>query len=390
MDLEEFCGMEKYGTSTEGVDGEIKTKPEDFRVEEIPVEKKAGGEFLLCELKKKNLTTFQAISKIASALNISEKRIGFAGIKDRRAVTTQRISIKGVDRGNINGLDIENVELTPVESSSKPVKPGQLSGNKFEATIRNIELSQRECQKRLEDVRKEVGNDGIPNYFGLQRFGRRRPVSHLVGRKLLKRKFEDSIMIYLTKTFPTENGEFREARERFQEEGNFSEALDYFPQALTYERKLLKKISGEEPSRKGEWMKCLKVFPKNLRRLFVHAYQSYVFNSSLSELLEGGKVENFPAKIVGYSTRLSDSKFDQKIKEKLEEDSIKPDDFRFREPSELSSEGDVRAAMIRTDIDIEEISEDEINPGSRKVTVSFSLKPGRYATVVIRELRKTT
>lgn len=389
MDLEEFCGMEKYGTSTDGTGGEIKTRPEDFRVEEIPVETKEGEEFLIYDLKKKNLTTFQAISEIASALQISKGRIGYAGLKDRRAVTTQRISIKGVDKDKIDDLAFENIELTPIDTSSEPLKPGQLGGNRFEVTVRNIELSHQECREQLEKTRREAARSGIPNYFGLQRFGGTRPVNHLMGRDLLRRNFEDAVMKYLIKTFSTEGKKFRKARKRLEEEKNFSEALDYFPRSLSYERKLLKMIEEKGPSREREWMKLLKVFPKSLRRLFVHAYQSYVFNLSLSKLIEGeGKVENFPAKIVGYSTKLTDSKFDREVKKQLEKDDIEPEDFKFRGISELSSEGAIRAALIETDIDVQEVKEDQLNPGKIEATVKFSLKPGRYATVVSREIMK--
>lgn len=389
MDLEKFCGLRKYGTANPGVGGEIKTKPEDFRVEEIPQEVEGGEGYLICWMEKTDLTTLEAVSRISSELNISKGRIGYAGLKDKKAVTKQRVSLEGVEKDTGGKLGLEKINLTPSEKSSRPLKPGDLNGNKFEITGRNISLSEKECRGRLEALRKEIAGEGIPNYFGLQRFGGNRPVTHLVGRKLLKREFRESVLTYLTKSFPTEREQGREPRRRLAREEDFSKALDYFPKSLNYERHLLKKITKLQPSREREWVKVLKALPMTLRRLFIHAYQSFIFNSSLSNLLEEKKkIQNFPAKVVGHSMKLTDSKFDQEIKEELGEDGIEPKDFKFKVMEELSSRGAVRAALIENEIKTKEVKEDELNPGKTQATIEFSLNPDRYATVVLREILK--
>lgn len=381
----EFCGLEEYGTSSSRIGGKLKEKVEDFVVEEVPVNMEDGEKFLLCKLEKRNLTTFQAIERVSSKLNISGKRIGYAGLKDKKAVVTQYVTLKGVDRER-GRLEEENIKLDPLKKISSPLRKGDLKENKFEITVRDIDLGVEECEKRMEKLSGEIKN-GVPNYYGMQRFGGERPVTHLVGRKMLERKFEEAVKTYLYKTFETEQQKFRKARKRLQEKGDFKKASDYFPDSLGYEKQLLKKIVTTDPSSPDGWKRVFKIFPKGLQRLFVHAYQSYIFNVSISEVLRReNSPDNFPAKVPGYETHLTSSTFDKKIREVLERDDLELQDFRFKDFGEVSSEGTIRAALITPDVEIESIGRDEENSGSLKAEVSFSLKPGRYATVVMREI----
>lgn len=388
MNMEEFCGIKSYGTSEPGIGGRVKECPEDFRVEEIPLNVGDAGEYLICWLEKKGMTTFDAVSRISSDLGISKREVGYAGLKDSDATTRQLISLRGAEKGDLEKINEENVKVTYFGRSPRPLKPGDLNGNRFLITIRDIEFSPREARGRLKNLREEMGRKGVPNYFGTQRFGGERPVTHLVGRELLRRNFREAVITYLTETFPTEKDDTRKARERLTEDMDFSDALDYFPGYLGYERKLLERLSSNTPERKRDWLKALSVLPDGLRRLFVHSYQSYVFNSSLSELLKSGSVKNFPAKVVGHSTKLSESEFDNTVKDLLKKDGVKPEDFKFKEDPRLSSRGAIRAALIEGTFDIKSIEEGGGNFHSPRATVRFSLNPGSYATVVLREIMK--
>jgi len=385
---EKFCGLEEYGTSLPGIGGKVKEKTEDFRVEEIPVEMEEGGKFLLCKLKKKNLTTFEAINKVSSELGISKNRIGYAGLKDKKAITTQFVTIRGVDLEQTK-VKKENIELEPVKKVQKPLRSGDLKGNRFDIVIRDIDLDSEEGRDRLESLCSGI-KEGIPNYYGMQRFGGDRPITHLVGMEALKGNFKKSVNTYLFETFETEKEEFRRARQRLSEEKNYSEALEYFPRSLNHERHLLEKIDDLNPSSSEGWKEVFKSFPRSLRRLFIHAYQSYIFNVSVSEALRSkDSLSNFPAKVPGYKTSLSSSVFDKKIRETLEDDGLKLQDFQFEDLNELSSEGTIRAALMKPEVEIKEISGNE-KSGQLSVELSFSLKPGRYATVVLREITKNS
>ncbi|MFP4116578.1 MAG: tRNA pseudouridine(13) synthase TruD [Candidatus Aenigmatarchaeota archaeon] len=382
FDLEEFCGIEEYGTDSPGIGGRLKTKPEDFVVEEVPIDLEEGGNFLLCKLKKRNMTTFEAIDRISSKLRLSKKRIGYAGLKDKRACTTQFVTLEGLDGEEVK-LDEEGLEVEAVKKVSRSLKNGDLKENRFTITLRGIDVGLEECRERLQELAEEI-KEGVPNYYGLQRFGGKRPITHLVGKELLRRNYREAVETYLFKTFSTEKQEFREARSRLEENKNYDEALEYFPRPLTYERDLIKKLNGLNPSTDKDWIKVFKVFPKNLRRLFVHAYQSYVFNKAVSRLLRHD-ARNFPGKVPGYGTNFSSQSFDSYLEQALQEDNVKLKDFEFKDFGELSSKGTLRAVLIKPDFEVTEVKEVE---GKATVEVSFSLKPGRYATVVMREIMK--
>ncbi len=383
FDPEKFCGIEEYGTSVPGVGGVVKTKPEDFVVEEVPLDLGEGGNFLLCKLKKENMTTFEALERLSSELRVSRKRIGYAGLKDKRACTTQFVTLEGLEEEDIQ-LDNGRLGVEAVKKVPRPLRTGDLKENSFHITIRDIDISPKNCKERLENLREEI-NEGVPNYYGMQRFGGQRPVTHLVGRELLGRNYRRAVETYLFKTFPTEKEEFRKARKKLEEERNYEKALDYFPRPLTYERDLIRSITETGPSSQEDWIEVFRTFPKNLRRLFVHAYQSYVFNRALSHFFKQENVSNFPGKVPGYGTDLSSSDFDGYLKKVLSEDNVSLNDFRFKETDGLSSEGTVRAALMKPGLEIEKVEELE---GKTAAQVSFSLKPGRYATVVVRELTK--
>ncbi|MFP4634184.1 MAG: tRNA pseudouridine(13) synthase TruD [Candidatus Aenigmatarchaeota archaeon] len=386
FDPEKFCGIEEYGTSSPGVGGKIKRRPEDFRVEETPVKMEEGGDYLLCRLRKTDLSTPQALDILAKKLNVSKGRVGYAGLKDRRAKTEQFITVRNLSSGRAE-LSVDNLELEPVKRVSRPLGPGDLQGNRFEVVIRDIESERNKCREELERLAEEV-EEGVPNYYGLQRFGGDRPVSHLVGKELLRRDFKGAVQTYLFRTFETEREEARRARERLADERDFSQALGYYPENLTYERKLLKRIDSVEPSSQGDWEQVFHIFPENLRRLFVHAYQSYLFNRALSSLLSREEVKNFPAKVPGYMTDLADSDFDFLLEKILDEEEVELEDFRFRDRGELSSKGAVRAALVEPEVKVIEAGEDDENSGRTEAKLSFFLKPGRYATVVLREFMK--
>ncbi len=379
---EKFCGIEEYGTSFPGLGGRIKTNPEDFVVQEVPMNLPEGGPYLFCKLKKRNMTTYNAIEKLSSILGISKRRIGYAGLKDKRACTTQFITIEGIESESVD-VDTDCLKVRPLKSVSKPLKPGDLKKNHFNVVLRSVDLDMENCSKKIRELFDEI-KEGVPNYFGLQRFGGERPVTHIVGRNILKRNFGEAVREYLTRTFNA-NDEISQFRQRLRKEGDYKDALDYFPKHLVYERSLLEKVVEVGPCSEEDWLSVLRCLPKDLLRLFVHSYQSYVFNKAVSGVLRSSETkENFPGKIPGYRTELDSSEFDTTLGEVLESDGLETKDFKFDELKGLSSSGSLRAVLITPDLSLNGIEDGE----SPDLEIEFSLKPGRYATVVLREIVK--
>ena len=231
-ELERFIGIETYKSKCPGIGGKIKRYPRDFIVEEITPEGKildnkfkfedSEGEYLYAILKKENWSTLRAVREISKKLGISRKRIGFAGTKDKRALTTQMISIRNVSKDL--KISIPNIEVLPIRYSSSPIKLGDLYGNRFTIKIRDIKLDKEEIKERVDRIRNEL-KAGFPNFFGIQRFGSVRPVTHLVGKEILKGNFRNAVLIYLTKTFERESEEAKRARNMLKEGKDFRNAL---------------------------------------------------------------------------------------------------------------------------------------------------------------------
>jgi tRNA pseudouridine13 synthase len=133
--------------------------------------------------------------------------------------------------------------------------------------------------------------EGIPNYFGIQRFGVIRPITHHVGEYILNGDFEGAVCCYVGRACPNEPPSVQEARNIFLESRDAVQALHALPVPLTYERSILHHLSA----RPGDYEGALQVLPPKLLSMFVSALQSFLFNKTLSARLEEGRSLSFPS-----------------------------------------------------------------------------------------------
>src|SRR5687768_8308956 len=153
------------------IGGVIKQRPEDFFVQELPLYEPTGeGEHVYCEIQKIGMTTFDAVDRIARALNVSAYDIGFAGMKDAQAVTRQLLSIRGTTEAAVMGLKIPNLTVQWAARHGNKLRLGHLSANRFAIKIREVNPTD---VVKLRPVLDVLEKRGMPNYFGEQRFGRR-------------------------------------------------------------------------------------------------------------------------------------------------------------------------------------------------------------------------
>ncbi|MBW2451210.1 MAG: tRNA pseudouridine(13) synthase TruD, partial [Deltaproteobacteria bacterium] len=123
-------------TDLPGIGGEIRKRIDDFFVEEIPLYQPCGsGDHLYLTIEKRNLTTFGLLDKIARQLGYSARDIGYAGLKDARAVTRQTISLPIKNASNVEQLDIPGVKVLAVSQHKNKLRPGHLAGNRFRIRI---------------------------------------------------------------------------------------------------------------------------------------------------------------------------------------------------------------------------------------------------------------
>lgn len=142
--LELELGLSWYRTDAPGIGGRLRREPEDFIVEEIAEHPLSSGPYLICQLTKRNWDQQRAIREIANRLAISHQRIGFAGTKDKRAVTTQYISIHKIRSEQITDLQIKDMQITPLGYSEHQLSLGDLNGNKFKITITEPQIEEPE------------------------------------------------------------------------------------------------------------------------------------------------------------------------------------------------------------------------------------------------------
>jgi tRNA pseudouridine13 synthase len=362
---------------------------------EIP-EKKEEQEQLIIELEKINTDTNTAIALISRGIGVSGKRIGYAGLKDKRGITCQRMSIfepiiEKVARFGVKGLKIKSAKW------GERLELGDLKGNEFVIVLRNIEEDKEEIKKIVDDFAEQAKN-GIPNFFGTQRFGGKRLITHKVGKLLLSEKYKEAITLYLTSTYEEEKEDLKNARINLAKTMDFATALREFPRDTRPELALLNHLV-KKPNDFAGALGCL---PKKTRYLFIHAYQSWLFNKIIEKRLElfkekallpidGDELEEgIPAAILpGFESTFAKGKAGEIEKEIMEEEGTTFENFKVGGMSELSSKGSRKAiSVIPEKFELLEIFDDEFNEGKRAVKIKFFLTKGNYATTILRELVK--
>ncbi|MEK6861365.1 MAG: tRNA pseudouridine(13) synthase TruD, partial [Nanoarchaeota archaeon] len=155
----------------------IKHIPEDFYVKEEMELKLGRGDYSYFILEKKNIGTLEAVNLIAGKLGINQKRVGFSGYKDKKAVTEQYISIFKINKDNVGRLNLYGINLTYIGSGNERINAGDLKHNYFRIVVRYL------------DEKNKLENRKFKNYFDEQRFGINKN-NHLIGRAIIKREFD--------------------------------------------------------------------------------------------------------------------------------------------------------------------------------------------------------
>ncbi|MFP4609311.1 MAG: tRNA pseudouridine(13) synthase TruD, partial [Candidatus Aenigmatarchaeota archaeon] len=269
--MEEKVGLDLFFTDTSGVGGRLKKYPEDFRVhEDIDLFDETEGDYAIAKIWSRNWETNRLIKRLADELNIPRSDIAFSGTKDKRAITTQWMSFK-TSPERLKELSIKDVEIQEVFTSHRSLNIGAHTGNRFEILIRDMKVGNKEALERADRTGSKIEEEkGFPNWFGVQRFGTMRPITHIVGKKITKGDFEGAVKTYIASPQEGENEECYEARKFLEDTWDFEEALERYPSMLTFERGIIDYLK-DNPS---DYVSALKILPHNLLMMFVHAYQS--------------------------------------------------------------------------------------------------------------------
>ena len=410
--LERELGMRYYASDAEGIGGRLRSVPEDFLVEELPLPEKGGtaGPYLICLLVKKNWELQHAVKEIAKRLGISHRRIGWAGTKDRNAITRQWISIYNVTAEQVSGIHLKDITLEPVRQSNEALSLGQLLGNRFDLVIRDTRSSDLAGQVL---ALTGTASEGVPNYFGLQRFGAIRPVTHRVGEWILRGDFEQAVVTYIGQEFPGEVDPVKTIRSDFLTTRDPEPALRNLPVYMAFERSMLHHLYTHP----GDYPGALRELPPKLLSMFVSAFQSYLFNCALSQRFDDGHTLNDPipgdrllfangrtdvvtetninavtlhikrgrctiALFMPGKEKTDATTYGERIMEALlARHAISAGDFE-RASAFVSTKFDGAWRPITLKTDIESALE------NADVRLKFTLPPGHYATTVCREFMK--
>ncbi len=280
LNTEKTIGIKTFFTPYEGIGGKLRTHPEDFIVREVSnyPSKTENGRFTIADVTAVNWEANLLVRELSNRLHISRQRVGFAGTKDKRAKTTRLMSFYNVPIDRLSNVKIKETKIENIYTSDRPVKIGNLLGNRFQITIRNLDKKiKSDYIKDVVSVIEKYG--GFPNFYGVQRFGIVRPITHVVGKCIIKSDFEKAVMNYVANPMDEEDEESYLLRKQLEETCDFSEALKTYPNKLTFEKAILNKLVIDPK----DFIGALKELPKNLLTMFVYSYQSYLFNRILSE-----------------------------------------------------------------------------------------------------------
>ena len=235
--------------------------------------------FICC---KENANGTEVLSRISKKLNVEKKKIGFAGTKDKRAITTQVMSIRGMSVSQASCLAnlSDYVKCGQFYATVQGVNLGDLKGNHFTLVLRDAKIpgcsTVEEMKEGLGKRMKELNEKGFINYFGLQRFGTTSTGTHIVGRAILRKEWKKVIDLLLS---PAEGDkeEINQIKKDFLKTHDAKKALEKMPYSYQTERTIYGAID-RDPRSLEKPKELFRNIDLRQRKLYVHAYQSYLWN----------------------------------------------------------------------------------------------------------------
>lgn len=433
--IDTTIGMELFASETDGIGGRLRSEPTDFHVREIelfdvqPIDADPDAyPHLVFRARLVGWDTNDFASAVSDRLGISRERVRWAGTKDKRAISIQLFSVDGIAPEDLPSIGDATLEV--IGRAGRGLDFGDLVGNAFEIRIQDTTSCDRVEAITAELVEFRDGDStaddriGVPNFFGHQRFGSRRPVTHTVGMEIVRGRWRDAVLAYLGNPTDREPAATRRARAAIDDGESWADALARFPAGLRYERSMLHSLVETGGTESAHFRTALETLPSSLQRLFVHAAQSYLFNRILCTRIRSGLPIATPvagdvvcfaateapedvtvpdidrsqavtpervrsitrhcargrafvtAPLIGSETTFAVGEQGEIERAVLE--SVGLDRQDFDRPDPFGSNGTRRAMLVTTAIAFER------NP----VTMSFALPKGSYATVVLREYMK--
>jgi tRNA pseudouridine13 synthase len=351
------------------------------------------------------MDTFSLLKYLSKQNKIPFSEFGIAGLKDKHAITRQYLAIPV--NYEINTKQEENFKIKFLGYIAKKLNLGDLKGNKFEITVRDIQKG--ELDGAIQKSRRML-HEGVPNYFDSQRFGSVID-KEFIAKHLIKKDYENAVKIYLTKFTKSEKRETKKEKTKILQNWKDIKKINVKNHSL---RSIM-----EEYKRTDSWLSAYKRIPSNLREMFVSAYQSYLWNECVKELLKEimgikklysipynvgslsfyknlseEELRKIPKTFQSISDELKPSGYEEKIVEKvLLKEGVKIEEFNIKEQTGNFFKTHSREVVLKSeDFEMSQPVLDEVNSrGNKKrfkITLKFSLQKGSYATMIIKGIFK--
>jgi len=277
------------------IPGYIRLYNQDFIVEEIGLDEKvstiepelsfspvANSPTIYVDLVKYGMGTIEAVTQLANALKLPVEKVQYAGLKDGRALTSQKISIRGLQGGLVETPVLTHAFIKAVQSGKGAMAQGTLKGNRFTIFVRTKDgTDNAELEKKIHEIEK----DGFANFYGVQRFGNRLS-NPLLGKLLCQNNVAEATKIFLVNSGPLDLPLYVDIRERANAVyGKWSEMLkvfDEFPYSFRHERAVVSSLVGFP----DDYKKAISTISDQVK-FWIYGYASYLVNELLSKAAAG-------------------------------------------------------------------------------------------------------
>lgn len=385
----------------------LKCRPEDFIVDEISAVQPAGGPFALYRLEKRSLGTPEAQQAIARRWNLPQAAFSHGGLKDRHALTRQFITIH---RGPRRDLHQTNITLTYLGQIDRPFRASDIQANAFTIVLRDL---RPEEARRLLAAADEVRESGLPNYFDDQRFGSLGTSGEFIARAWCCKDYERALWLAIAEPNPHDRSRDKEQKRVLRQFwGNWEECKRRLERS---HRRSIVTFLADHPR---DFRRALALLRKDLRSLYVAAYQSALWNKLLAALLRRTcapeqllsvrlrlGVHPFPERLdAGRRERLSrvtlplpskrlrqvDPDVRPLLDAVLAEEGLNLGMLRIPYPRDTFFSRGERAVLVRPEGLSAEEHADELYAGRHRITLSFRLPRGAYATILVKRITHAT
>nr|XP_007980694.2 pseudouridylate synthase 7 homolog isoform X3 [Chlorocebus sabaeus] len=359
---------------------------------------KSRGSYCHFVLYKENKDTMDAINVLSRYLRVKPNIFSYMGTKDKRAITVQEIAVLKITAQRLAHLNkcLMNFKLGNFSYQKNPLKLGELQGNHFTVVLRNITGTDDQVQQAMNSL-KEIG---FINYYGMQRFGTTAVPTYQVGRAILQNSWTEVMDLILKPRSGAEKGYLVKCREEWAKTKDPAAALRKLPVKRCVEGQLLRGLSKYGMK---NIVSAFGIIPRNNRLMYIHSYQSYVWNNMVSKRIEDYGLKPVPGDLVLKGVQ-------EAYREMLTADNLDIDNMRHKirdyslsgayrkiiiRPQNVSWEvvayDDPKIPLFNTDVDNLEGKPPPVFASEgkyRALKMDFSLPPSTYATMAIREVLK--